>query len=1282
MKHFSLILLILCFFVPKAQNIDEQLIWIDNYTYSINGEDIVMPYCGDNCSLIETGLVFHKNYIDIPLAQPGSAQVVSVQKTAISDSNVGFLRTLTLPSQFEVFLETSLSRKRNYTTLKVPVVLKEGSSYYRVTGFQISYRERTAALLPKNTTYGNSLLASGEWFKFQVNNTGVHRITRGFLSSLGMDVNSIDPSRLKIYGQGGRSLPLANNENLFYDPAEIPIRVTGESDGSFDSGDEILFYATASYTEYVEENDSFINPYSDESIYYITAQGNPGKRILSAIQPTGNVAVTYTDYDKVYHHEVDERNIAALGRTWYGERFSFEPDQSFEFDLDNVNTGRDARVIVKTASISDTPVSFEISYNNSVIGTSNLTGLVVGGQRSNIFAGRTATFNSSFNPTSGTATIDLSFDNGGNPGARGFLNYIRLNVPTLLQGTGEQFVFQNTDASTNTGIGEYQISNAATINEIWDITDPFNTTRIVNSNNQSTFSFKSTLGSPRQFVAVEDGDYFPVIRMNESRVQNSNLKGTVFLDNAGAFKDIDYLIITPQFLKSQADRLANFHIQENNLNTKVVTLQAIYDEFSNGMQDISAIRNFIKYVYDNASSPANRLQFVNLFGDASYDYKDRISIRDNIVPIYLSESSVSLITSYALDDFFVLMDDNEGNVGVNGGLPDIAVGRMIVSDLTEAREMVEKVISYQQEPAFDPWRNRVTLIADDVDELGDRVLQESVNQLATEIATNRPDLNVDKILLDSYIQVNNAGGPRYPAAVSNIEDAFERGSLVINYFGHGNEDGLAREFVITQNSARDYRNPNNLPLFISVTCEFTRFDNPLRESGGEVIYLNPNGGVIASVATNRLILISAGTRLNEVLDQYLYDYNNTVQVSMAEALRRAKVDPAFGSLTGARVVAFIGDPALKLASPKPQVILTAVNGVPVSGPTSTLRALDRVTLSGEVQDIAGARINNYNGTVSVTVFDKLIDRVTNANDNIESSPGSLIILPFTEQGEVLFRGQATVENGVFDIEFILPRDTQIPVGSGRVSFYSKRSTILEDQNGYSLDVQIGGINPNAANDDMPPQMQLYMNDTNFVNGGVTDSNPFLLALLSDDSGINTSSGIGHDITAVLDGDDANPFILNDYYEADVDSFTSGQVYFPLRDIEPGLHTLEVCAWDVYNNSVCEEIQFLVSENEGIELTRVLNYPNPFTNYTEFWFNHNRPFEPLDVQVQVLTVTGKVVWTKNQTITTSGFTSREITWDGRDDFGQRLGKGVYIYKITVNSTLTNQSASKIEKLVLI
>jgi hypothetical protein len=344
-----------------------------------------------------------------------------------------------------------------------------------------------------------------------------------------------------------------------------------------------------------------------------------------------------------------------------------------------------------------------------------------------------------------------------------------------------------------------------------------------------------------------------------------------------------------------------------------------------------------------------------------------------------------------------------------------------------------------------------------------------------------------------------------------------------------------------------------------------------------------------------------------------------------------------------------------------------------------------VTLGGEVQTLSGARINDYNGSLFVTVYDKNINRETLANDNIRDASAAgdpLVILPFTQLGEALFRGQAPISNGAFEFDFIMPRDTQIPVGAGRVSFYAKRSNLSEDQNGYSQDIQIGGINRNAPLDDIGPEVELFMNDTNFVSGGITDSDPFLLAFLIDDNGINTSSGIGHDITGILDGDETNPFVLNDYYEADEDDFTKGKVYFPLRDIEPGLHTLKITAWDTYNNSAMNEIQFVVSESDGVELTRVLNYPNPFTSYTEFWFNHNRPFEPLDVQVQVMTISGKVVWSKNQNLTTTGFTSREITWDGRDDFGQRLGKGVYVYKITVKSTLTNKSSSKIEKLVIL
>jgi hypothetical protein len=273
-----------------------------------------------------------------------------------------------------------------------------------------------------------------------------------------------------------------------------------------------------------------------------------------------------------------------------------------------------------------------------------------------------------------------------------------------------------------------------------------------------------------------------------------------------------------------------------------------------------------------------------------------------------------------------------------------------------------------------------------------------------------------------------------------------------------------------------------------------------------------------------------------------------------------------------------------------------------------------------------------------------------------------------------------VNDGEFEIEFVLPKDTRIPVDNGRVSFYAIRNNILEDQSGFSNDILIGDINENAAEDNQGPQIQLYMNDESFVDGEITDASPFLLAHLQDENGINTAGVIGHDIVAILDGDEANPIILNEFYEAEVDNFMRGEVLYKLRNLEDGLHTLSFKAWDVYNNSSTAEIQFRVASSDGLDITRVLNYPNPFVNYTEFWFHHNQPFQPLNVQVQVFTVTGKVVWTHNETITTDSFLAREITWNGRDDFGDQIGKGVYIYKLTVESPTINKKIEKFEKLV--
>jgi len=1284
MRHFLFFIIFSICGVALAQSGIESVEWQGFKSFDIGDQQLEVPFFKQNHVFDGENLLWSKSYQVNQRVDEFSINITNLRSQNLRSSELGKLDRSQIPNGLQYTLRNALSRKRNYAQLSLSPIYKEGNQYKKVLSFNYTYAYAPFTTAVKNASFGNSVLASGDWYRFKVDKTGVNRINRSFLSNLGIEVSQIDPARIKIYGHGGTSLPLINSDEQLYDAPEIAITVTGAADGRFDNNDQILFYGVSTDSDYVAENDSYVNPYTDVSYYYITVDGGVGKRILPFIQPTGVAAVTYDYYYAKQHHEVDERNIASIGRIWYGERFDFEPEQSFDFEFKNVVSSLPARIRITTGAVADNATSMSFSVNGQTLGSSNLSG--IGGQ--NIRAASRAIFlNNSTNISSSAVAVSVSFNNNGNPGASGYLDYIGLEVPQRLTGVGEQFRFRVPNASSQAGVVAYQFSNASAINEVWDVTDPYNVRKAVNTSQSAAFSFADNGGQEKEYIAVDPNDYYNVVAVSNSRVANQNLKGTIFDDPSGNFSDIDYLIVAPQFLRSEAQRLANYHITESNLNTKVVTLEEIYNEFSEGRQDISAIRNFVRYIYDNASSPANRIQYLNLFGDTSYDYKDRIRIRDNIVPSYFSLESTSLTTSYCTDDFFVFMDNGEGGVTANN-LMDLAVGRMIVSDLQEAREMVDKVISYTAAPAFNKWRNNLTLIGDDVDVASDGILQESVNDLADEIFTNRPDYNINKILLDSYQQFSTAGGPKYPDAVNDIKDAFEQGSLVINYFGHGNEDGLAREFVITQSLVENLRNPNTLPLFITVTCEFTRYDNPLRVSGGELTYLNPEGGAISLVATNRLIFVNVGAGFNNIIDEYLFSYDNVAPTSMAEALRLSKTDPRFQSNSTRRVIAFVGDPALKLAFPKPRVVLSSVNGNPIATNTDVLKALDKVTLSGEVQTLSGTRINDYQGTLFVTVYDKEINRETLGNDDTRdqtgsgSPPGEIIKLRFNQLGEALFRGQSTITNGQFEFDFIMPRDTQIPLGNGRVSFYAKRTNRLEDQNGFSQNIQIGGVNLNAPVDDIGPEVGLFMNDTNFVSGGITDSDPFLLAFLNDDNGINTSSGIGHDITGILDGDETNPFILNDYYEANEDDFTKGKVLFPLRDIAPGLHTLKVTAWDTYNNSAMNEIQFVVSESDGVELSRVLNYPNPFTTYTEFWFNHNRPFEPLDAQVQVMTVSGKVVWTKNQNLTTTGFTSREITWDGRDDFGQRLGKGVYVYKITVKSTLTNKSASKIEKLVIL
>ena len=1276
MKKKFLVYLLLVPFVSLAQfKGDITIEWLEKQEMSFGDFKINIPqFSGSsyNYNTSEKALFFTLNLSETNSFNQNSVQLTNVVYESIATSQIGDLSPENIPRTPAAALKTTQSRDLKQTFLVLSPIVKDEFGYKRIKSFSYSINGLNSRIAQTNKSKGvisNSVLASGDWYQFYIEKSGVYKISKSFLKQLGLDVSSVNPKKIKLYGNGGKMLPLSNSIYYPLDLTENAIEIVGESDGVFNNEDYILFYAEGVDT-WNNESQTNINLYDTKSYYYVTVQGSDGKRIQNMVQPSGSSTLNLSTFDDYQFHELDLINIAHLGRLWLGEGFDIKQDQEFSFTFPNIDATIPVKLNINTASAAFTPTSFKVSANEQVVGTILCPAVIA--YTGTEFNTSSLPSNTSFTGSE-TVKIKMSYDNNGVPGSKGYLDRIELIAKRKLQGYGKQFLFRYDLSSSSMGIVSYNISNAAGISRIWDVTDIYNVTKIENSN-QASFSFKANLGELRKYVAVDALDYFTPLKSNKTKIANQNLKGTLFKNAQGQFQDIDYVIITPAFLTSQAEKLANFHRSYSNLNVKVISLENIYQEFSSGKQDIAAIRNCIKYIYENASTPEKKIKYVNLFGDASYDYKNRTPNNTNIVPIYQAlNSNTSGESSFASDDFYGLMDANEGNIVSSFGGIDIAVGRMLNNDAAQAEEMVNKVLEYHDTKSYGSWRNNFVMISDDSDKTSDVSLQSRQNNLADAITAAKPFMNADKIIMDSYVQEASAGGSRYPKARTDLFSAFEKGALVFNYLGHGGEDGLSGERIWEKSDGQNLNNQYKYPLFITITCEFSRFDNPSRPTAGEYTYWNPKGGAIAMLTTIRSIGQFSAENFNDVLSKNLFSFGSNQYTSIAEALRISKNSNPNSS---ANVVLYLGDPALMLAIPKPKIRLTKVNDIPVSQPFDDFKSLSKMKISGEITDENNLPLSNYNGELSTIIFDKNISRTTLNNDGY-SPP-----IPFNILGETIFRGNASVTNGQFEFSFIVPRDIRVPLANGKISFYAKKNQLFENQTGYDTSIKIGGINENAVVDNISPRVKLYMNDETFVSGGTTNESPFLLAHLEDENGINTASGIGHDMVAILDGDVENPFILNDYYQTDLDDYTKGTLRFPLRNLAVGLHTITFKAWDVYNNPITAEIQFVVVGNESITLTHVLNYPNPFVNYTEFWFSHNRPYEPLEVQVQVMTITGKVVWTRNQIITTEGFLSKEITWDGKDDFGNRIGKGVYVYKLVVKSNVTNTKTEKFEKLVIL
>jgi len=1112
----------------------------------------------------------------------------------------------------------------------------------------------------------NSVLAAGNFYKIGVKQVGIYKIDLPFLNSLGIATSNLASSSLRLFGNGGQMLAENNSGAWTDDLQENAIMVVDGGDGILNGSDHILFYANGP-DHWLKDsvNQRFFhqkNIYSDKAFYFLSLAGS-GKRI--PVSPdAGAPNMTINSFSGRFFHELDTVNFLASGKEWYGEELSNLPGRTltrnFPVSLPNIVAG--SAMAIQTQCIARSVgggSSFDLKVNNSSVQQINIA--PVGAGQYDVFA-QQATSTITANISQSDLLISYTYTPG-SFNAQGWLNWFELFPrQQLSMNNVNQLLFRDWSSVGNNN-GQFVISNATTTTQVWDVTEPLSPVQMQHSFSGNELRFVNSCARLREYVAFNNTDL--LIPIAEGRAANQDLHNALPVDHI--------IVVYPPFL-AHAQRLAQFHQQQNGLRTLVVTTEQVYNEFSSGSPDPTAIRDLVKMYHDKFNNdPANKLRSLLLFGDASYDYKERLTNNTNYVPSYQNNSSLDILTTYTSDDFYGFLDDTEDiNSGVIINTLDIGIGRVPAKNPEEAKNFVDKVEAYFNQLSLGPWRNNLTFIADDEDQ---NLHLQDAEVVTNTVTTVAPVFDKQKIYLDAFQQESGSGGSSYPLVNQAINNQVLNGTLIWNFAGHGGPRRLAEETILDQDIVNGWNNPNRLPLFITATCDFAPYDNPLINSIGENILVRPKTGAIALMTTTRVVFAFSNRIMNNNYLQFaLQPDGNGRYRSLGDAVKDAKNYTYQNSsdITNNRKFTLLGDPALTLAFPTLKVQPVSINGVPVAN-VDTLRATEKITIEGEVRDVQGNLLSGFNGNVYPAVFDKPQNVNTLGND-----PGSPPT-SFSTQTNILFKGKATVSAGKFSFSFKVPRDINYQYGNGKLSLYAEDGT--RDGNGYFTGFVVGGSGTSTDNDNVGPEIKPFLNDEKFVNGGISNENPVLILKLSDSSGINTvGTGIGHDIVATLDNDKNQFFILNDFFQGELNSYQQGAVRFQLPELEPGMHTLKIKAWDVLNNSNEVLLDFVVAKDEELQLSHVLNYPNPFTTRTEFWFEHNKPGQDLMVRLQIFTLTGRVIKTFQKTINTAGNRSNELEWDGRDEYGDKVGKGVYLYKLSVIAP-GKLRKEKIEKLVL-
>lgn len=1088
----------------------------------------------------------------------------------------------------------------------------------------------------------NSPLANGQWVKMNFEERGVYSISFNKLNEMGFEASNVDPSTIQIFGLPGGMLPQKNDADWPASITEIPVETSLQAAGQFQNGDKIYFYVDMvdrlSYNEAHDMLQVEKNLYAEHVSYFLTVGQSDQRPIETAI----DLGTGFTQFDwhhELIWHEEDLTNLLTSGREWFGERITNNP-LNFSHSVSSL-ASPSAKVHLQMISQAFEPTSMNLNIENK---NAQLNFTAIPNQQYGIKANEQE-LRLPFDIEGDNIDLTLTYDRNGSSNAVSYLNRYSIEVKKSNEFTGD-FLLINTE-STDHSTSEFVIESDKQI-AIWNITDVRSPKSQAFRQSNNLISF-STFTDELQSFWVFDPENTPEPQ-NFVSLANQNLLG----ENTP-----DLIIVTHSLFEDHAQAMANFRRTNDQMNVLVATIEQVYNEFSSGREDVSAIRNFARVKYQQSS----KLKYLLLLGKGSYDFKDRIANNSNFVPTYESRNSIHPLFSFSSDDYFGFLEEGEGEwIENRSGDHDleIGIGRIPVTSIEQADHYLEKWLSYQtDEKTFGEWRSKVSFVADDGD---GNIHQRDADILARTVDADQPNFEIEKLYLDAFIQESLPNGEASPEAEVALLTAVHDGRLLINFTGHGAESGWMAERILTFENMEQWNNPYRLPFLVTATCEFGRNDDPATFSGAEFLLTKQQSGAIGLVTTARPVFSSTNFSLNEALYDVMLASENGDFNRLGDIIQYTKNNSLEGSLN--RNFILLGDPSMKLAFPESEIVVEEINGNTISD-RDTLKAFEEVVFAGRIDGQP-----NFQGILQYEFIDKAQQKTTLGTESDAFS--------FTEKDQVLVRGTAQVLNGTFEFTLSVPQNIDYNYGKARLQMYATNNTNANDAFGTYEDFFLGGTDESVQTDNELPEGELFINDTtgNLLNNYPSDVK--LIAILEDESGINISeNGLGQNIELTIN--DSASFILNDHFITFPGQYQRGILDFEIKNLPKGSNNFTLSYWDTRGNRNISNIQLSVEENSSL-INEIKNYPNPLENETNFYISHQLSGEFLDVRIRIFDLKGQIITELDEQF---GNASPELTltWYIENDLGSQLEKGVYIYDIQISSRTSGLNESKANRLII-